>query len=39
MAQNVIQNAGSGESFTDGALALGQIAINAQVSVTFELVD
>lgn len=39
LAQNVIQNAGSGEAFTDGALALGQIAINAQVSVTFELMD
>ena len=37
MAQNVVQNVGNGEIFTDGALALGQIAINAQVSVTFEL--
>jgi uncharacterized protein YggE len=38
-AQNVVQNVGDGEWFTDGALALGQIAINAQVSVTFELLD
>jgi uncharacterized protein YggE len=37
MAQNVVQNMGDGEWSTDGALALGQIAINAQVSVTFEL--
>jgi uncharacterized protein YggE len=36
-AQNVVQNAGDGEWLSDGALALGQIAINAQVSVTFEL--
>jgi uncharacterized protein YggE len=39
MSQNVVQNSGSGEPFTDGALAPGQIAINAQVSVTFELVE
>ncbi len=39
MSQNVVQNAGSGEPYTDGALAPGQIAINAQVSVTFELAD
>lgn len=37
VAQNVVQNAGDGQWFTDGALALGQIAVNAQVSVTFEL--
>jgi uncharacterized protein YggE len=37
MAQNVVQDMGDGEWFTDGALAVGQIAINAQVSVTFEL--
>ena len=39
MAQNVIQNAGTAEPSIDGALALGQIAVNARVSVTFELVD
>jgi uncharacterized protein len=38
MSQNVMQNAGS-QSFTDAGstLALGQIAINANVSVTFVL--
>lgn len=39
ISQNVVQNVGSGEPYIDGALAPGQIAINAQVSVTFELAD
>jgi len=38
MAQNVIQNvAGPGSSETDGAIALGQIKVNATVTVRFEL--
>jgi uncharacterized protein YggE len=39
MSQNVVQNMGSGEPYIDGALAPGQIAINAEVTVTFELAD
>ena len=36
MAQNVIQNTG-GASETDGSIALGQIKVNAKVTVSFEL--
>ena len=36
MAQNVIQNVG-GPSETDGSIALGQIKVNAKVTVSFEL--
>ena len=36
MAQNVIQNVGS-PSETDGSIALGQIKVNAKVTVSFEL--
>ena len=37
MSQNVVQNAGGSSSSGEGALALGQIAVHASVSVTFEL--
>jgi uncharacterized protein YggE len=37
MAQNVIQESGSGTSTADSSLAPGQIGINARVSVSFEL--
>lgn len=37
MAQNVIQNAGGGPAETDGTIALGQIKVNARVSVSFAL--
>ena len=37
IAQNVIQEVGSGSLSSDGTLAPGQITINAKVSVTFEL--
>ncbi|NQT73078.1 MAG: SIMPL domain-containing protein [Chloroflexi bacterium] len=37
MAQNVIQEVGSGSSSLDGTMAPGQITVNAKISVTFEL--
>ena len=37
MAQNVIQNAGSDGFAGEGSIAPGQIAINARISVNFEL--
>jgi uncharacterized protein YggE len=37
MAQNVIQESGAGTVPTDGSLAPGQISVNAQVTVSFEL--
>ena len=37
IAQNVIQEVGSGSLSSDGTLAPGQITINAKVSVIFEL--
>jgi uncharacterized protein YggE len=37
MAQNVIQEAGTGGMAAEGSLAPGQINVNARVSVTFEL--
>ncbi len=36
MSQNVIQNAGS-PSETESSIALGQINVNARVTVSFEL--
>ena len=36
-SQNVVQNAGGSSSSAEGPLALGQIAVRASVSVTFEL--
>lgn len=36
-SQNVVQNAGGSSSSDEGALALGQIAVRASVSVTFEM--
>ncbi len=37
MTQNVVQDVGGGALLQDGSLAPGQLAINATVSVTFEL--
>ena len=37
MAQNVIQEVGSGALGGDSSVAPGQINVNARVSVTFEL--
>jgi hypothetical protein len=37
MAQNVIQEAGTGGITAEGSLAPGQINVNARVSVTFEI--
>lgn len=37
MAQNVVQNAGGGSSQSNDTIALGQIKINAKVTVSFEL--
>jgi hypothetical protein len=37
MAQNVIQEAGTGGIAAEGSLAPGQINVNARVSVTFEI--
>ena len=37
MAQNVIQEMGTGGMAADGSLAPGQINVNARVSVTFEI--
>jgi uncharacterized protein YggE len=37
MAQNVIQNVGEGTFAADSTLAPGQIAVNAKVTVSFEL--
>ena len=37
MAQNVIQEAGTGGIVAEGSLAPGQINVNARVSVTFEI--
>jgi len=37
MSQNVIQNIGEGSFDAEGAIALGQIAVNARVTVEFEL--
>jgi hypothetical protein len=39
MAQNVVQNVGSGSSETEGTIALGMITVNAKITVTFELTD
>jgi uncharacterized protein YggE len=37
MAQNVIQEAGGAASLADGSVAPGQIRVNSQVTVSFEL--
>lgn len=39
MAQNVVQNVGSGSVESDGTVALGMIAVNAKITVTFEIAD
>ena len=37
MAQNVVQNVGQGPATTEGSIALGQITVNARITVSFEL--
>lgn len=37
MAQNVIQDVGSGSSANESSIALGQITVNARVTVSFKL--
>ena len=37
MAQNVVQNVESGGPLPEGSIAPGQIAVNARVTVSFEI--